>query len=268
MMTQRVFSPETKLHIVRHLVSGEKYLSQLSREYKVSHTAMSNWREVYQAKGEAAFFRNEIQERSVEVLEGRIAELERFCGQLSLENAVRKKALHLLPSSNATREPITCGSRCQSFRCATSVNGWASIGAGTTNTASCKPGEASKKPASVRPWNRSFWPFLATATGVWPGHCSGQGPGSITNGCYASYVSTPGCADPNAARCAPPIRGTSTIAIRTSSPIGSSTLLIAAGSRPDVHSFTWPVFWMRIRASASVGAWDAGWTIPLAIFPP
>src|SRR3979411_323514 len=99
-MTQQVFSPETKLHIVRQLVSGEKYLSQLSREYKVSHTAISNWREAYQAKGEAAFFHNETQERSVEVLEERIAELERFCGQLSLENTVLKKALHLLLSSN------------------------------------------------------------------------------------------------------------------------------------------------------------------------
>ncbi len=102
-MTQRVFSPEIKLHIVRQLISGEKYLSQLSREYKVSHTAISNWREAYQAKGEAAFFRDETQEHSVEVLEGRIAELERFCGQLALENSVLKKALHLLPSSSATR---------------------------------------------------------------------------------------------------------------------------------------------------------------------
>lgn len=102
-MTQQVFGPEIKLHIVRQLVSGEKYLSQLSREYKVSHTAISNWHEAYQAKGEAAFFSSETQERSVEVLEGRVAELERFCGQLALENTVLKKALHLLPSSNATR---------------------------------------------------------------------------------------------------------------------------------------------------------------------
>lgn len=102
-MTQRVFSPEIKLHIVRQLVSGEKYLSQLSREYQVSHTAISNWREAYQAKGEAAFFSSETQEPSVEILQGRVAELERFCGQLALENSVVKKALHLLPSNNATR---------------------------------------------------------------------------------------------------------------------------------------------------------------------
>ncbi|GHO56837.1 hypothetical protein [Ktedonobacter robiniae] len=44
-MTQRPLSPEEKLHIVRHLVSGEKYLGQLSREYKVSHTIISNWHE-------------------------------------------------------------------------------------------------------------------------------------------------------------------------------------------------------------------------------
>ena len=76
-MTQKHFSPEENLHSVRQLISGEKYLSQLSREYKVSHTASSNWREAYQTKGEAAFFSgSESPERSVEVLEARIAELE------------------------------------------------------------------------------------------------------------------------------------------------------------------------------------------------
>ncbi len=100
-MTQKHFSPEEKLHIVRQLISGEKYLSQLSREYKVSHTAISKWREAYQAKGEAAFFPSA--ERSVEVLEARIAELERFCGQLAMENTVLKKTLQLLPSKSDTR---------------------------------------------------------------------------------------------------------------------------------------------------------------------
>lgn len=102
-MTQKHFSPEEKLHIVRQLISGEKYLSQLSREYQVSHTAISKWREAYQAKGEAAFFSGaEGQGRSVEVLEARIAELERFCGQLALENTVLKKTLRLLPSKPDT----------------------------------------------------------------------------------------------------------------------------------------------------------------------
>ena len=103
-MTQKHFSPEEKLHIVRQLISGEKYLSQLSREYGVSHTAISNWREAYQSTGEAAFFSSgEGQEHSVEVLEARVAELERFCGQLAMENSVLKKVLHLLPSNNGTK---------------------------------------------------------------------------------------------------------------------------------------------------------------------
>lgn len=102
-MAQQQFSPEEKLHIVRQLVSGENYLGQLSREYKVSHTAIHNWHQAYQLKGEAAFFSAELQERSVDVLEARVAELERFCGQLSLENAVLKKALHLLPSKNVIK---------------------------------------------------------------------------------------------------------------------------------------------------------------------
>jgi transposase len=46
------------------------------------------WRKEYQARGEAAF--TEKQRSGNEALEARIAELERFCGQLSLENQILK----------------------------------------------------------------------------------------------------------------------------------------------------------------------------------
>jgi transposase len=49
------------------------------------------WRKEYQARGEAAF--TEKQRSGNEALEARIAELERFCGQLSLENQILKKSL-------------------------------------------------------------------------------------------------------------------------------------------------------------------------------
>jgi len=49
------------------------------------------WRKEYDARGEAAF--TEKQLSGNEALEARIAELERFCGKLALENEILKKGL-------------------------------------------------------------------------------------------------------------------------------------------------------------------------------
>jgi transposase-like protein len=54
------------------------------------------WRKEYEARGEAAF--TEKQPSANEALEARIAELERFCGQLSLENQILKKSLKSMQS--------------------------------------------------------------------------------------------------------------------------------------------------------------------------
>lgn len=49
------------------------------------------WRREYEQRGEDAFSPKEVS--SAPPLEQRVAELERFCGQLSLENSILKKAL-------------------------------------------------------------------------------------------------------------------------------------------------------------------------------
>ena len=49
------------------------------------------WRKDYEARGEAAF--TEKQVSGNEALQARIAELERFCGKLALENEILKKGL-------------------------------------------------------------------------------------------------------------------------------------------------------------------------------
>ena len=54
-------------------------------------SVLSRWRKEYDERGEAAFPPKEGGQQSR--LEARIAELERFCGQVALENAARKKAL-------------------------------------------------------------------------------------------------------------------------------------------------------------------------------
>jgi transposase len=52
---------------------------------------LDRWRKEYEQRGEAAFSEKGLTEH--EALERKIAELERFCGQLAWENTVLKKAL-------------------------------------------------------------------------------------------------------------------------------------------------------------------------------
>jgi transposase len=100
-MARRTFSREFKLEVVRQLTSGEKRPSQLCREHQLAESLLGRWREEVDAYGEAAFTPGPKSE--IEALEHKVAELERFCGQLALENAALKKALQSLPFRNGTR---------------------------------------------------------------------------------------------------------------------------------------------------------------------
>ncbi len=97
----RVHSREFKLCVVRQLAGGEKRPAQLCREHGLAESVLWRWRQEYAARGEAAFAPRAPSE--TEALERRIAELERFCGQLALENAALKKGLSLAASRSGTR---------------------------------------------------------------------------------------------------------------------------------------------------------------------
>ncbi len=90
-MPGRAHSREFKLTIVRQVASGEQRPAQICREHHLDESVLLRWRKEYDARGEAAFTPREGAESTG--LEQRVAELERFCGQLALENAVLKKAL-------------------------------------------------------------------------------------------------------------------------------------------------------------------------------
>jgi transposase len=90
-MPGRTFSRDFKLEVVRQLAEGHKRPAQVCREYQLADSVLSRWRKEYDERGEAAFTPKEGGQQSR--LEARIAELERFCGQLALENAALKKAL-------------------------------------------------------------------------------------------------------------------------------------------------------------------------------
>ncbi len=100
-MRGRTFSREFKLEVVRQLNSGTKRPAQLCREYQLAESVLARWRKEYAERGETAFTPRDLS--AADTLEQRIAELERLCGQLTLENAVLKKALQTARSQSFMR---------------------------------------------------------------------------------------------------------------------------------------------------------------------
>ena len=97
----RVHSREFKLSVVRQVAGGEKRPAQVCREHGLAEGLLLRWRREYETRGEAAFAPHQPSE--TETLERRVAELERLCGQLALENAVLKGALGGSPSRSGAR---------------------------------------------------------------------------------------------------------------------------------------------------------------------
>jgi len=88
----RTFAREFKFDLCRQIQSGQKRPAQLCREHQLTEGLLLRWRREFDQRGEAAFSAKDIAEVSpTALLEQKVAELERFCGQLSLENALLKK---------------------------------------------------------------------------------------------------------------------------------------------------------------------------------
>ena len=99
-MPGRTHSREFKLDCVRQVATGQKRPAQVCREHNLAQGVLLRWRKEYEARGEAAF--TEKQPSGTEALQARIAELERFCGKLALENEILKKALGRSRSGGGT----------------------------------------------------------------------------------------------------------------------------------------------------------------------
>lgn len=99
-MPGRTHSREFKLEIVSQVHGGQKTTAQLCREHSLAPSMIHRWRKEVEARGEAAFT---DQAQPGQTLEQRIAELERFCGQLSLENTILKKSLATYRSKVGTK---------------------------------------------------------------------------------------------------------------------------------------------------------------------
>ena len=97
----RSFTREFKLDVVRQVESGERRPAQICREHHLSDGVLWRWRREVAERGAAAFTPPDAD--STAALEQRIADLERFCGQLALENAILKKGVLLAASRSDTR---------------------------------------------------------------------------------------------------------------------------------------------------------------------
>jgi transposase len=87
-LKRRRFTRELKLQVVREVEAG-KTPAQAAREYQVHPTLIVRWCQEHLQYAERAFTGNGRLYKE----EAQIAELERMLGQLTMENAVLKKAL-------------------------------------------------------------------------------------------------------------------------------------------------------------------------------
>ena len=85
-MPKRTYSREFKLQVVQSVESGQVRPAQACREYQLAESVLNRWRNEVSASGEAAFT-PESAPTAAHDCEARIAELERVCGQLAIENA-------------------------------------------------------------------------------------------------------------------------------------------------------------------------------------
>lgn len=97
----RTHSREFKLEVVQQVTSGAKRPAQVCREYGLANSVLDRWRREVAERGETAFAPRAPEGEAA--LQQRIADLERFCGQLALENAALKKGLASLASRSGTR---------------------------------------------------------------------------------------------------------------------------------------------------------------------
>ena len=101
-MPRKTYTREFKLKVVQAVETAELRPAQACREYQIAESVLNRWRHEVQVRGEAAF--TLVQTPTTELdYEARIAELERVCGQLAIENAALKKALQRAQSKPGTR---------------------------------------------------------------------------------------------------------------------------------------------------------------------
>ena len=92
MSKRRKFSPQFKSQVVLQLLSGEKSMAEVCREYQLTAQMVGNWKQQFLAGATRAF----ESEAAHTAEQERIAELERMVGRLTMELEIVKKASGIL----------------------------------------------------------------------------------------------------------------------------------------------------------------------------
>ena len=103
-MSGRKFTREFKLDVCRQMECGAKRPGQICREFDLTAPLVSAWRSEFKERGENSFLKREraAPPATRSELDERIAELERLCGQLALENSLLKKLSATAASRSGT----------------------------------------------------------------------------------------------------------------------------------------------------------------------
>jgi transposase len=98
MAQRRRFTAKFKTQVVLDLLTGRQSVAQLCREHDLKEQVVTRWRAVFLDRAEILFRADTEREEHL----GRIAELERLVGRLTMELDLAKKASQLW-GSRATR---------------------------------------------------------------------------------------------------------------------------------------------------------------------
>ena len=90
MPERRSYTAEFKAKVVLELLSGEKGLTQASREYQIKVTLLSHWRSEFLERASRVFASPQAAQADEAA---RLAELEQMVGRLTMELDAAKKVL-------------------------------------------------------------------------------------------------------------------------------------------------------------------------------
>ena len=97
-LKRRQFTREFKLQVIREVEAG-KPVAQVARTHRVHPTQVGKWQQLHRRYAAEAFAGNGRAYQD----EAKVAELERMVGQLTMENALLKKALLQLEGHTGAR---------------------------------------------------------------------------------------------------------------------------------------------------------------------
>jgi transposase-like protein len=92
MPKRRKFTAEYKAQVVLELLTEQKSIAQISREYNIKDTVISRWKKEFIERSPRLFEQGSITDER----DQRIAELERMIGRLAVELEMAKKVSRFL----------------------------------------------------------------------------------------------------------------------------------------------------------------------------